>query len=114
MPLHPQTWVKVNTTVDVDVADIIATLNTVEGLETLQSCQGDVGREDGYVYFANGDWRRLGEFVFEKIGPRLKERVDEDASLKVDATTGDMPIAKLSFKAEATKLVASTLRDVLL
>jgi hypothetical protein len=113
MPMHPQTWIKVNTTVDVGMAEIVALLNTVDGLETLQSCQGDKGSEDAYVYFANGDWKRLGEFIFEKIGPTLKERVDEDATLRMDATTGDFPIAKLSFKAEATELVASALKDVL-
>ena len=112
--MHPQTWVKVNAPVDVGIAEIVAVLNTVDGLETLQSCQGEKGREDGYVYFARGGWRSICEFVFERIGPHLKEKVDEDATLRVDATTADMPIAKLSFRAEAADMVASALKEVLI
>jgi len=113
MSTHPQIWVKVNAPIDAQVAEIVTLLNTVEGLETLQSCQGDAGEHDAYVYFAFGDWRQLGHFVFERIGPALKQRVDEDATLRVDAVSGDMPIAKLSFKTEATNLVTSALREAL-
>jgi hypothetical protein len=114
MALHPQVWVKVNAPVDAGVAEIVAVLNTVDGLETLQSCQGDPGQSDGYVYFACGDWKRVSRFVFEEVGPGLKRRLDEDASLMIEATTADEPMAKLSFKAEATGMVASALREVLL
>jgi hypothetical protein len=114
MATHPQTWVKVNVPVDEGIAEIVSVLNTVEGLETLQSCQGDAGKQDGYVYFACGDWRSLGEFIFERIGPKLRERVDEDATLRVDVTSADMPVAKLSFRAEAAGMVASALKEVLL
>jgi hypothetical protein len=113
MASHPQVWVKVNAPVDAGVAEIVAVLNTVDGLETLQSCQGDPGESDGYVYFACGDWKRVSQFVFEEVGPGLKQRLDEDASLMIEATTADEPMAKLSFKAEATGMVASALREVL-
>ncbi len=113
MAAHLQTWIKVNAPVDEGVADIVATLNTVDGLETLQSCQGDPTEKDGYVYFACGDWKRLSEFVFERIGPPLKSRLDEDATLILEATNADCPMAKLSFRAEAAGMVASTLKEVL-
>jgi hypothetical protein len=113
MATHEQVWVKVNAPVDAGVAEIVAVLNSVNGLETLQSCQGDAGHKDGYVYFACGDWRRTCEFVFEKIGPTLKSKVDEDAKLTVEATSADFPMAKLSFKAEATDIVVSALKEAL-
>jgi hypothetical protein len=113
MAAHPQVWVKVNAPVDAGVADIVAMLNTVEGLETLQSCQGNPGESDGYVYFACGDWKRMSQFVFEQVGPELKRKLDDDATLIIEATSADEPMAKLSFRAEATDLVASTLKDVL-
>jgi|SRR5712692_1822201 len=113
MVMHPQTWVKVNAPVDTVIAEIVCLLNSVEGLETLQSCQGDAGGRDGYVYFACGDWRKMCEFVFQKIGPALKSRVDEDATLIVEVTSADAPMAKLSFKAEATDMVVSALKEVL-
>lgn len=113
MAAHEQVWVKVNAPVDAGVAEIVSVLNSVDGLETLQSCQGDAGRKDGYVYFAYGDWRKTCEFVFQKVGPTLKSKVDEDATLTVEATSADSPMAKLSFKAEATDIVVSALKEAL-
>ena len=113
MATHEQTWVKVNAPVDTGVAELVSVLNTVDGLETLQSCQGDPGHKDGYVYFAFGDWRTMCEFVFQKIGPTLKRKVDEDADLTVEVSSADSPMAKLSFKAEATGIVVSALKEAL-
>jgi hypothetical protein len=113
MATHEQTWIKVNAPVDVGVAEIVSILNTVDGLETLQSCQGDTGKKDGYVYFACGDWHQTCRFVFQKIGPTLKNKVDEDVKLTVEVTSADFPMAKLSFKAEATDIVVSALKEAL-
>jgi hypothetical protein len=113
MATHEQVWVKVNAPVDAGVAEIVSVLNSVDGLETLQSCQGDAGHQHGYVYFACGDWRKMCELVFQRIGPTLKNRVDDDTKLTVEATSADVPMAKLSFKAEATGIVVSALKEVL-
>jgi len=113
MATHDQTWIKVNAPVDAGIAELVSVLNSVEGLETLQSCQGDAGGREAYVYFACGDWRRMCEFVFHIIGPKLKNRADEDVTLTVEATSADSPMAKLSFKAEATGVVVSALKEAL-
>jgi hypothetical protein len=113
MATHVQTWVKVNAPVDAGVAELVAILNSVEGLETLQSCQGDAGGRDGYVYFTCGDWQMMCGFVFQKIGPTLKNRLDDDAILVVEATSADAPMAKLSFKAEAISVMVSALKEAL-
>jgi hypothetical protein len=102
MALHAQAWIKVNAPVDAGVAEIVSLLNCVDGLETLQSCQGDPGEREAYVYFSHGNWKKMSCFIFEKIGPKLKQRLDEDATLTIEATESDEPMAKLSFKAEAT------------
>jgi hypothetical protein len=65
------------------------------------------------VYFACGNWQKISRFVFERIGPAFKGKLDEDATLIVQATNADEPMAKLSFKAEATGMVVSALKDVL-
>lgn len=113
MAAHPQRWIKVNAPIDEGVAEIVELLNQVDGLETLQSCQGEPGYRDGYVYFACGDWKRLSQFVFERIGPTLKEKLDEDATLTVEATNAEEPMAKLTFRAEASGMVVSALKEVL-
>jgi hypothetical protein len=53
------------------------------------------------------------EFVFHIIGPKLKNRADEDVTLTVEATSADSPMAKLSFKAEAASVVVSALKEAL-
>ena len=113
MSTHEQVWVKVNAPVDAGIAEVVSVLNTVDGLETLQSCQGDVGGRPGYVYFACGDWSNICRFVFQRIGPVLKSKVEEDATLIVEATSADAPMAKLSFKAEVTGIVVSALKEAL-
>lgn len=110
--MHEQTWVKVNTTVDTKIAPLIETLNCFEGLETLQSCQGDVGGKGGYVYFTCGDWRSLCRFVFETIGPKLKNRADDDVTLTVEVTGADFPMARIGFRAEAIGVIVSALKEV--
>ena|ERR1700691_5518261 len=113
MSTHEQVWIKVNAPVDAGVAEIVSVLNGVDGLETLQSCQGDLNGKPGYVYFACGDWQKMCSLVFQKIGPTLKGKADEDATLTVEATSADAPMAKLSFKAEATDIVVSALKEAL-
>jgi hypothetical protein len=113
MATHPQTWIKVNAPVDEGVAEIVSLLNNIEGIVTLDSCQGDPGDRRGYVYFSCGEWKRLSQVVFEQIGPALKGRLDDDATLTVEATNADEPMAKLSFRAEASGMVASALKEML-
>jgi hypothetical protein len=113
MGTHVQTWIKVNAPVDTGIAEMVSILNNVSDLETLQSCQGDPGGREAYVYFSCGNWSRLCELVFVRIGPVLKSRVDEDARLVVEATSAESPMAKLSFRAEAAETVASALKDAL-
>lgn len=107
---HPQTWVKVNVPIDAKIAEMVSLLNRVEGLETLQSCQGDPGERQGYVYFALDGWQNLCRFVFESIAPRVKEYLGEDVKLEVIA--GERPMARMSFSAEAVPIVTSALKEV--
>lgn len=111
--MHAQTWVKVNAPVDLKIAELVSVLNGVEGLETLQSCQGSDGKRDGYVYFSYGDWHTLCEFVFEKIGPKLIHAADDDTSISVEANSADSPMAKLSFRADAIGVIVSALKEAL-
>jgi hypothetical protein len=108
--MHTQTWIKVNAPIDERIAELVATLNRVEGLETLQSCQGEPGEQRGYVYFSFGEWQNLCRFVFEDIAPRLKDYLGEDVKLEV--VVGERPMARMSFSAEAVPTVTSALKEV--
>lgn len=109
MPNHAQTWIKVNASIDARIAELVAVLNQVQGLETLQSCQGDAGERSGYVYFALDGWQNLCRFVFEDIAPRFKDYLGEDIRLEVVA--GERPMARMSFSAEAVPIVTSALKE---
>jgi len=111
--VHEQVWVKTNTLVDSGVVELVSVFNSVDGLETLQSCQGDAGGRWGYVYFSFGDWHKLCRLVFERLAPCIRVTLENDATVEVQATTADRPMAKLSFRAEAAEAVASALKDVL-
>jgi hypothetical protein len=108
MSTHAQTWVKVNAPIDAQIAELVSLLNKVEGLETLQSCQGDAGERQGYVYFAIDGWQNLCRFVFESVTPRVKEYLGEDVKLEIIAS--ERPMARISFSAEAIAIVTSALK----
>jgi hypothetical protein len=110
---HEQVWIKVNAPVDQRMAGMVSLLNSVEGLETLQSCQGEPGGRDAYVYFSYGEWADLCKLVFAEVGPALKREFGEDVVLTVEATNAAWPMAKMRFKAEITDSVASALKRVL-
>jgi hypothetical protein len=110
MAMHPQTWIKANAQVDTQIAEIVRLLNHVDGLATLDSCQGDPGH-DAYVYFSCGEWENLCRFVFSDIAPRLRSYLGEDVKLEIIAAEMS-PIAKLSFSATAIPQVTAALKDV--
>jgi hypothetical protein len=109
---HEQVWVKVNAPVDCGIASVVSALSKVDGLQTLQSCEGECGGPHAYVYFHYGDWEKIGALVFTKIGPALWERFGPDALVSVEVFNQSEPLAKLSFDKEATVEVASILENL--
>jgi hypothetical protein len=110
---HEQIWVKVNAPVDRGIASIVSALNSIEGLRTLDSCEGIAGHKPAHVYFNYGDWRSLSAFMFEKIGPALWKEFGSEATVSVEIFNESEPLGKLSFEKEATRRVASLLTDLL-
>ena len=60
---HPTTWVKVNALVDKGIAELVVLLNEVEGLQTLESCQGGSPanpdeERPAYVFFLSKTGKR--------------------------------------------------------
>jgi hypothetical protein len=110
MSTHSQTWVKVNAPIDTGIAEMVSLLNGISGLETLQSCQGEPGHRQGYVYFSFGEWQNLCRFVFDRMAPRLQSYLGEDVTLEIIAA--EQPMAKMSFSAEAIPKVTSALKEV--
>ncbi len=76
LTMHKQKWVKVNAQVDEGIAGLISEMNTVPGLQTVESCQGGLieGRSEeacAFVYFYFGDWQQISKLAFDEIAPAL-------------------------------------------
>jgi hypothetical protein len=97
MATHEQVWVKVNAPVDKGMARIVSALNSVDGLQTLQSCQGSAAGE-AYIYFSYGSWDKTARLVFEGIVPALESSGTNTTGV-VEVFNGSLPIAKISFDA---------------
>lgn len=91
MSSHAQTWVKVNAQVDEGIAEIVAILSRVDGLQTIESCQGEPAANPqavevmAYVYFDLGDWRALSKFAFETIAAAIEGIEDASVAVKIDS-----------------------------
>lgn len=112
MAAHDQVWVKVNAQVDSGMAEIVSLLNEIEGLQTIESCQGQ-GDRLAFVYFYYGDWDKICGLVFGELAPELCRQVDETVSLAVEVFNGSFPLGKLKFSSEATGKVASVLKTLI-
>jgi hypothetical protein len=92
MTRHPEVPVKVNAWVDKGVADLVSALSEVEGLVTLESCQGGDECGSAFVIFEYGNWRQTAEFLFDKVLPALSADLRSDTALRVEAF--DVEIAR--------------------
>ena len=109
---HEEVWVKVNASVDRGIAPVVALLNEIDGLQTLDSCQGTPGEKPAHVYFHYGDWKCIGHFVFEVLAPKLALEASDIGTASVEVFNGSIPMGKLSFEPEATEVVASVLNVI--
>ena len=81
------------------MARIVTALTSIEGLRTLQSCEGNVGSE-AYIYFWYGAWEQTSRLVFDGLIPVL-EKAGINATGAVEVFNGSLPTAKISFDAAA-------------
>lgn len=115
--MHEQVWAKVNVPVDEGIAEIVAILSEVDGLETVDSCQGDPARNDlgqdmpAYVFFYFGDWWTISEFAFGAIAPVLEGI--EGAEIRVEIFGGGAPMGKLSVLAPSIPRLAAALKQAI-
>lgn len=111
MSRHRQVAVKVNARVDQGVAELVTALSAIEGLETIESCQGGVvGR--AFVLFRYGGWRDAGDLLFEKLLPRIPPDLRSDVALSLEAYDSDTAMASISMEPSAVPAVAASVRTL--
>lgn len=109
MTAHRQVWVKVNAQVDAGVAELVSILSAIDGLQTMQSCEGIKGESDAYVYFGCGDADLTAHVLFSHLLPALQNR-DIPCTGQVEIFNGSEPTAKLAFSAESLANATSALK----
>ena len=108
MKTHKQVWVKVNAPVDSSLAKLVTVLNLIDGLQTIESCQGY--REYGFIYFEYGNWKQLGWLIFERLFPFLWKSVGPDISISMSTCALNNPRAEMRFRVEAVRKITSALK----
>lgn len=106
---HKQIWAKVNCPVDEKIAKIVSLFNTIDGLMTLDSCEGD--EIWSYIYFKYGNYKTICNFVFGELMPILTNKYGEDIFLSVESADSLEPIGKISFRKELTNRLYTVLRS---
>ncbi len=113
MTQHREVPVKVNAWVDEGIADLVSALSELDGLVTLESCQGDVGEREAFVIFQYGDWLQCGEFLFGKILPNMSPDLRVAVSLKLQAYDNDTASGFISIEPSAVPNFVDCIRGVL-
>ena len=83
--VHKQVMVQVNAPVDEGIADLVSALSGIDGVETLESCQGDAGERAAFVVFRFGDWRRCGDLLFDRLLPSMHPDLRSGVSVRLEA-----------------------------
>jgi hypothetical protein len=110
---HREVQVKVNAFVDEGIAPLVAALSHVDGLVTLESCQGSAGGRDAYVHFKMKDWRTLGLFLFDGLLPALTPDLRSATALRIQAYDSDVAHGTISTDPCAILAVAHAIEAVL-
>jgi len=113
MTQHREVPVKVNAWVDEGIADLVSALSEIDGLITLESCQGDAGEREAFVIFRYGDWQQCGELLFGKILPAMSPDMRAAVSLKLQAYDNDTASGFVSIEPSAVPDFVECVRCVL-
>jgi len=113
MTKHRMVPVKVNAWVDEGIADLVSALSQFDGLVTLESCQGDADDHRAFVIFEYGDWRSIGELLYDKLLPALAPDLRSDVSLDLRHYDTETAQGSISINPCAIPRVVEALRGLL-
>lgn len=110
--LHPQTWAKVNASVDVGVLPLVEALSAFPALQTFESCEG-IGDEPMTVWFTYGHSdTELATFFAKVLAAEIKGKIPADVELSLWANTFGQVHAEIAVPRSAAKRVARLIRRV--
>ena len=109
---HRQVWAKVNAQCDSGIASLVETLNEINGVTTLDSCEN--GAWGAYVFFTYGDtWQDLAALLQEISTGLSTLGLPVGFSLVMEwLGSNDSPRAQISLAPEHVALLAEPLRGL--
>ncbi len=110
--MHHETFVKVNARVDRNIAELVSALSEIDGLETIESCEGDPERKPAFVIFRYGSWRDCGEFLFDKMLTAMDADLRADVSLSLVGYDSADCLGRISLPPEAVGPITRVVRSV--
>lgn len=113
MAIHRETQVKVNAFVDEGIAELVEALSAIDGLVTVESCQGDVEAEAAaFVLFRMADWQRLGEFLFEALHPAMQPDLRNMVMLRITSYGRGSALGSIDCSPRAIAPLVRCVRDL--
>ena len=109
---HRERCIKVNAFVDEGIVPLVSALSEIDGLVTLESCEGDHGGQAAFVIFRMTNWRVSGEFLFDRLLPSLPPDLRAITDIRLQAFDVDTATASISVEAIAVNALAALVRSV--
>jgi len=92
------------------MARLVLALSSLDGLQTLQSCECNKQGE-AYIHFWYGSWERTSNLVFAEIIPAL-ESAGVSATGSVEVFNGSLPTARIGFNATALEKATAAIETL--
>lgn len=93
--------IKVNAPVDEGIGPLVSALSKIDGLETIESCQGIPENQKAFVLFRFGEWQQCGKFLFDCLLPMIPDDLRAAVCLSLRAYAGDIALASVEVDASA-------------
>ena len=105
--------VKVNAFVDEGIAELVSVISCIPNLETIESCQGGYDERKAFVLFRLKKWRDTGQFLFDRLLPKLSPDLRSQVALSIRAYDNDNAIASIEFDAMAMPELINCIKTLL-
>lgn len=109
---HAERQVKVNALVDEGIAPLVEALSAIDGLVTIESCQGEPYVRDAFVIFKMDGWQATGNFLFEKLLPTLPPDLRAVTVVKLQAYDEDTAHGSIVLEPCAVDAVANLVQNI--
>ena len=104
--------VKVNAPVDEGIASLVSALSEFDGLETLESCEGEADDRPAFVTFRFGSWRTCGSLLFDTLLGAMEPDLRSAVSVSIMGYSASHCHGRISLSSAAVERMTNLVRGV--